>query len=237
MNVDTLVDRLRQVHGDNLAAVVVYGSAASGDQRLDKPRDVNVLVLVRSITLADLEREGPVTQAWAKAGNPAPLTLTEDEWTESADIFPMEYADVLEHHRVLHGDLPAEDRIIDREQLRLQLEQQVMGKLIQLRQGAMAAAGKRGALLELLEASLSTFMVLFRATVRLHGQRPPFTTEELCQRVAELCGLDPTPFVRVVRHKRGDARLGAADAAALLDRYLAETGKLKAHIDQFATTP
>ena len=45
------------------------------------------------------------------------------------------------------------------------------------------------------------------------------------------------PFVRVVRHKRGDARLSAADAPALLDRYLAETGKLKAHIDQFATTP
>jgi hypothetical protein len=148
----------------------------------------------------------------------------------------MEYADVLEHHRVLHGELPAEDRIIDREHLRLQLEQQVMGKLIQLRQGAMAAAGKRGALLELLEASLSTFMVLFRSTVRLHGQRPPSTHEALCHRVAELTGLDPTPFIGVARHKRGEVRLGAADAAALLDRYLAESGKLKAHIDQFATT-
>ena len=236
MNVDTLVERLRGAHGDNLVAVVVYGSAASSENRLAKPRDVNVLVLVRSLTLADLEREGPVAQAWAKAGNPPPLTLTEDEWSESADIFPMEYADVLEHHRVLHGELPAEDRIIDREHLRLQLEQQVMGKLIQLRQGAMAAAGKRGALLELLEASLSTFMVLFRLTVRLHGQRPPSTHEALCDRVAELTGLDPTPFIGVARHKRGEVRLGAADAAALLDRYLAESGKLKAHIDQFATT-
>ena len=236
MDLDTLVSRLRQAHGDNLVAVVVYGSSAS-ERQPEKPRDVNVLVLVRSLTLAELEREGPVAQAWVKAGNPAPLTLTEDEWAESADIFPMEYADVLEHHRVLHGELPTEDRIIDREHLRLQLEQQIMGKLIQLRQGAMAAAGRRGALVELLEASLSTFMVLFRATVRLHGQRPPFTNEELCQRVASLCGLDASPFVRVVRHKRGDARLSAADAGALLDRYLAETARLKAHIDQFATTP
>jgi predicted nucleotidyltransferase len=237
MNVETLVDRLRQAHGDNLRAVVVYGSAAAGDQRQGRARDVNILVLVRSLALDDLEREGPVAQAWAKAGNPPPLTLTESEWLESADIFPMEYADVLEHHRVLHGDLPDEDRIIDREHLRLELEQQVMGKLIQLRQGAMAAAGRRGALLELLEASLSTFMVLFRAAVRLHGQRPPFTSEALCQRVADLCGVDPSPFVQVIRHKRGEARLGAADAAALLDRYLTETGKLKAHIDQFATSP
>lgn len=236
MDTDTLVDRLKQAHGENLVAVVVYGSAASGRQ-LEKPRDVNVLVLVRALALVDLERQGPVAQGWIRAGNPPLLTLTEDEWAESADIFPMEYADVLEHHRVLHGDLPTEDRVIDREHLRLQLEQQVMGKLILLRQGVMAAAGKRGSLLDLLEASLSTFMVLFRATLRLHGQRPPFTNEELCQRVAAQCGLDATPFVRVVRHKRGDARLSAADAPALLDRYLAETGKLKAHIDQFATTP
>jgi hypothetical protein len=39
----------------------------------------------------------------------------------------------------------------------------------------------------------------------------------------------------MVRHKRGEARIGAPDAPALLDRYLAETGKLKAYLDQFAS--
>src|SRR5258707_8543144 len=28
---------------------------------------------------------------------------TVDEWRHSADVFPMEYADILERHRVLHG--------------------------------------------------------------------------------------------------------------------------------------
>ena len=234
MNLDTLPDRLRQAHGDNLRAVVVYGSAA-GSERLSQARDVNVLVLVQTLDMAALEREASVAQAWAKAGNPPPLTLTVEEWGESADIFHMEYADILEHHRVLHGALPDEDKIIDREHLRLQLEQQVMGKLIQLRQGILTAAGKRGGLLELLEASLSTFMVLFRATLRLHGERPPASNEATCERVAALCGIDTAPFVRMVRHKRGESRIGAADAPALLDRYLAETGKLKAYLDQFAS--
>lgn len=236
MKIEDLIDRLRQAHGDDLRAVVVYGSAAGGE-RLRDPRDVNVLVLVRRLDVAALEREGPVAQAWAKAGNPAPLTLTEEEWSESADVFPMEYADILEHHRVMHGSLPEEDRIVDREHLRLQLEQQVMGKLIQLRQGVLAAAGRKAALVELLEASLSTFLVLFRAAVRLHGERPPATSEALCERVASLSGVDTTPFVRMVRHVRGDVRVNAADAPGLLDRYLVETGKLKAHLDQFASHP
>jgi hypothetical protein len=127
--------------------------------------------------------------------------------------------------------------VIDREHLRLQLEQQVMGKLIQLRQGILEASGRRGGLLELLERSLSTFMVLFRATVRLHGERPQPTSEAVCERVAALSGVDTSPFVRMVRHAHGTARIRAADAPALLDRYLAETGKLKAHIDQFAAQP
>jgi hypothetical protein len=236
MNTDELVERLRQAHGDNLRAVVVYGSAAGGE-RLRRSSDANVLVLVRVLDVAALEREGPVAAAWVKAGNPPLLTLTEDEWNESADIFPMEYADVLERHRVIHGVLPDEDRIVDREHLRLELEQQVMGKLIQLRQGVMAGAGRRKAMLELLEASLSTFMVLFRATLRLHGERPPENSEAVCARVGVLCGVDTSPFVRMVRHVRGDAPVSANDAPALLDRYLAETGKLKAHLDQYAPQP
>jgi hypothetical protein len=236
MKIEELVDRLRQAHGDNLRAVLVYGSAAARE-RLRRSQDVNVLILLRTLDMAALGREGPVAQAWAKAGNPPPLTLTESEWMESADIFPMEYADILERHRVMHGALPEEDRVVDREHLRLQLEQQVMGKLIQLRQGVLGASGREKALLELLEASLSTFMVLFRATLRLHGERPPENSEAVCGRVAALCGVDTSPFVRMVRHARGEAQVSAADAPALLDRYLAETGKLKAHLDQYAPQP
>lgn len=236
MKIEELVERLRQAHGDGLLAVVVYGSAAGGE-RLRRSEDANVLVIVRALDLAALERESPIAQAWSKAGNPPPLTLTETEWMDSADIFPMEYADILERHRVVYGALPEEDRIVDREHLRLELEQQVMGKLIQLRQGVLAAAGRSKMQLELLEASLSTFMVLFRATVRLHGERPPSNHEGVCRRVAALCGIDTAPFVSMVRHARGDARVSAVDAPALLDRYLAETARLKVHLDQFATLP
>jgi len=235
MQLTALVERLRQAHGGELLAVVVYGSAARGE-RLRRSDDTNVLVLVRALSVAALEREAPVAQTWAKAGNPPPLTLTEAEWRDSADIFPMEYADILERHQVLHGSLPQAAQKFDAEHLRLQLEQQVMGKLIQLRQGVLQGSGKKGALLALLEASLSTFMVLFRATTRLHGEVPPESSESLCERVAALTGVDTSPFVRVVRHARGAAPLGADEAPAVLDRYLAETGKLKAHLDQFAPT-
>ena len=91
MTLDQLVAHLRAALGDALRAVVLYGSAASGEHH-EKHSDVNVLVVVDRLGSAEL---GPamsdVTRGWRDAGNPAPLLLTVREWQGSADIFPMDW--------------------------------------------------------------------------------------------------------------------------------------------------
>jgi len=92
MTLDDLVAQLTLVYGGGLEAVVLYGSAARGD-RLAKRANLNVLVLVKEITMAHLRKESAVAAAWREAGNPPSLTLTMDEWRGSSDIFPIEYAE------------------------------------------------------------------------------------------------------------------------------------------------
>jgi hypothetical protein len=149
----------------------------------------------------------------------------------------MEYADILERHRVLYGAAPFEGITVSRENLRLQLEHQVMGKLLQLRQGALLAGtdGKRQA--ELIAASLSTMMVLFRAVLRLHGERPPTDNAALSERVGQLTGIDVTPFVRAVRHVRGHERLSAAEAKEVLGGYIGGIEGLRDYLDRYAPEP
>jgi hypothetical protein len=231
MTLEQLVEQLSKAYGAALRTVVLYGSAAAGEL-IAKRSDYNVLVIVDSLDLDALTRGAAVARAWAEGGNPPPLTLTTAEWRASADIFPMEYADILERHRVLHGTPPFDGVAVQREHLRLQLEQQAMGKLLQLRQGILAAGGDRKRLQELLAASLSTFMVIFRAVVRLHGEAPPTDYEALSARVGALAGFDAAPFIGVVRHVRGKGRLEDRDLAPTLGGYLAATQRLVAHIDQ-----
>ena len=76
MTLDELVAQLQKAFGDGLAAVVLYGSAAAGEH-IPKRSDYNVLVIVRALGLAELEREAAIARAWGEAGNPPPLTLTE----------------------------------------------------------------------------------------------------------------------------------------------------------------
>lgn len=233
MTLDELVTQLRQAFGAELRAVVLYGSAAAGEH-VPKKSDYNVLVLVDSLAPDKLAGASAASRAWAEAGNPAPLTLTVDEWRTSGDIFPMEYADVLERHKVLHGQLPT-DITVDPAHLRLELEHEAMGTLLQLRRGTLASGNQGRAQLELLESSFSTVMVIFRAVLRLRGEPAPLDNAALIQRVSGAAGIDGTAFEDVARHKRGERALKPADAGRVLAAYLDGMQRLVKYLDQFRT--
>lgn len=232
MTLEDLVSQLRAAFGPELRAVVLYGSAAAGEH-LPKKSDYNVLVLVEAIPAERLIAASAAVKAWVDAGNPAPLTLTMNEWHGSADIFPIEYADVLDRHRVLFGDLQTDVRV-NPSHLRLQLEHEAMGTLLQLRRGALAAGTDVKQQLSLLENSSSTVMVVFRALLRLRGDDPPRDYVELSKKVATAVGMDPGPFVQVVWHKRGEAPIRAQDAAQVLAGYLSGVQRVKQYLDQYS---
>jgi hypothetical protein len=234
MTLDDLVTQLRSAYGAHLSAVVLYGSAAVGEH-IPKQSDYNVLLLLDKLDWSSVAAASAVARAWNEAGNPPPMTMTVDEWRRSADVFPMEYADILERHRVLHGSLPVDGIVVSRENLRLQLEQQVMGKLLQLRQGALLAGMDAKRQAELIAASLSTMMVLFRAVIRLHGETPEGDNLALSQRVASLAGFDVTPFARAVRHVRSENRLSGDEAGEVLPGYIAGIEQLRRYLDGFAS--
>jgi hypothetical protein len=232
MTLEELVAQLRAAFGAELRSVVLYGSAASGEH-IAKQSDYNVLVLVDSLDVARLDAVAAVVHAWTDAGNRPPFTLTTEEWRRSADIFPMEYVDIQERHRVLHGAPPFDGVRVSPADLRRELEFDAMGKLLHLRKGVLAAGGDGREQLELLAASRSAIMALFRATVRLHGATPPSDTAELCRQVARLAGLDAEPFLRVLRHARGEQKIRSADAGVVLAEYMRGVQQLVAHIDRY----
>jgi len=232
MTLDELVKQLQAAYGPRLASVVLYGSAAAGDHDPRKS-DYNILVLLDRIEATTLSAASAVARAWREAGNPPPMTMTVAEWRSSSDIFPMEYGDILERHRVLHGAAPFDGVTVSRDNLRLQLESQAMGKLLQLRQGVLLAGPDNKRQLELLDASFSTIMVLFRAAVRLAGGVPPADTVKLVEQVAGQAGIDGTPFVRIAAHRRGATPLRPEDAGSLMTQYLSGVERLNAYLDTF----
>jgi hypothetical protein len=232
MTLDDLATQFAAAYGDALRAMVLYGSAAAGEH-VPGRSDYNVLVIVDALPLDRLRAASAATSAWVGAGNPPPLTMTAAEWRSSADVFPMEYADILERHQALLGALPLEGIAVRPADLRLQVEQQARGKLLKLRAGVLAAGADASRQTELLERSLSTIMVVFRGVLRLLGEQPPADYEALSRVVAARTGVDAEPFMRVVRHVRGAARLDGRGAGEVLASYLAGMEQLVAFLDGY----
>ncbi len=232
MSLDELVSQLRAAYGPALRAVVLYGSTVAGE-RIPRRSDSNVLLVVSELPLETLRAAAAVTKAWVADGNPPPMIFTEREWRSSADVFPMEYADILERNRVLFGDDVFAGISVSPEHLRLQVEQEAMGALLHLRQSVFGASANTRAQIEILERSLSKLMILLRAVVRLHGDTPPTDYEALSRMVADRSGFDAEALVRVVRHVRGQARIRAGEAAKALGDYLLAVEHLAHHLDRF----
>jgi hypothetical protein len=216
MTLDGLVQQLRAAHGDALEAVVLYGSAARNSGTPSGAMDV--LVVVRALADDALRAAGAATRSWMEAGNPAPLTFTSAEWKSSTDIFAIEHADILSAHRVLHGTLATEGHEVKRADLRLQLEREVMGKLLQLRREMQARYGDAAGQRALLEAAHGTVFALFRAALRLtDGLTAPYLDSEVVARdVAGKAGFDAAPFLALVAHRRGTTKIAEKEAAAVL---------------------
>lgn len=236
MTLDALTGQLQAAYGPALRAAVLYGSAARAAEAA-RTTTYDLLVVVDALPVEALRRVAPAVRAWREAGHPAPLTLTVAEWRSSADVFPMEYAEVLDAHRVLAGALPLDGIAVDPADLRRQLEFQAMGVLLRVRGGVLAAGNDAGRLTELLRASRSTVLVLFRTLARLHGADPFAAPPALAEWAGRTAGFDPGPFARV----HGDAaapsgakrpvRVGPNEAAEAVAGYLAMLERLVAHVD------
>src|SRR5918912_112071 len=127
-----LIEDLRATHGDNLASVVLYGSAATGEY-VELRSDYNILIALRRIAPEDLRLAQAPVREWRRLGHPLPVYFTTEELRDAADVFPVEFHQMRRARVVLYGEDPFASLTIDDSNLRHQTEYELRSKLIQLR--------------------------------------------------------------------------------------------------------
>lgn len=231
MTASTLAEELRSVFGDGLRAVALYGSAV-GEREAARPADMHVLVIVRELPLDLLTEAGRHVIAWLEGGHPPPLVLTEAEWGASSDVFPMEYADILDSRVELAGQVPVEGLAVDRMELRMAAEREGMGKLLQFRRAVIAVGDDPGRRTELLADSLPAFLAVFRGGLRVLGIHPDADPAGTCREVGFRADVDVTPFARVIEHRRGVSPIAPAEVNGVLAGYLDGVQRVVAWLDR-----
>ena len=225
------VEELSQTFGEELDAVVVYGSAL-GPDFVPGRSDINTLVLLTGLEPPLLERMAKVYSRWRRTLRTVPIVLTRSELQRSTDVFPIEYADMQAQHVTLHGPDPLEYLEIAPVHLRLQLERELKSKLIRLREAFLQAAGPDRAVAQLMTQSVNSFLTLTGAALRLRGEIPPADRGGVLERLNQALGLETTALAQVLELKRGGARLPRGAVGDLFSRYLANVRALVQWVDE-----
>ena len=231
-----LVDDLRATHGANLASVVLYGSAAAGDN-IELRSDYNLLIALNRITPEDLRQAQAPMREWQRLGHPLPVYFTVEELRDAADVFPIEFHQMANARVVLYGHDPFEYVKLSDENLRHQTEYELRSKLIQLRRLYIPASVSVDKLCDLMSDSLSSFAALFRAVLLLHGEDAPIAKPDCVRATAKMLKLDITPFERIFQFRAGgNLPSSEKEANELFGAYLYQVEQVVETIDELRPT-
>src|SRR2546425_1177084 len=219
ISVDDFAKRLEAALGGRLVSLLLYGSAARGTHVAGRS-DVNTLLVCDAADESLFAALGPVLRDWLRGGHPAPLILTAAEWRGSADVFPIEYEDIRAAHRVLAGRDPWPGITVRRDDARRQLEQELKGKLLRLRQAYAAHRGDGKRLGELVAASAGGFFTMLRAALRLAGRPAPAAPDALLRESAATMGFPADGVAQLGEQVRGASAPAVAPRDPRVAQYL-----------------
>lgn len=198
-----LVKDLVATHGDNLASVVLYGSAAAGDH-IELRSDYNLLIALKRITPEDLRLAQPAMREWQRLGHPLPVYFTTEELSDAADVFPIEFHQMANARVVLYGQDPFAFIKFTDANLRHQTEYELRSKLIQLRRMYIPASVSVEKLCDLMSDSLASFAALFRAVLILYGDEAPVAKPDVVRVLVRRFNLNGQPFEKIFAFRASD---------------------------------
>jgi hypothetical protein len=115
---------------------------------------------------------------------------------------------------------------------RLQVERELRTNWLKLRQGVLLAPQKDSLLMRLMDASVSTFVTLFRHALIVLGENEPAGRREVVAHIASLVAGKPDSFFSILDVREGKRPASEVKARETLHGYLDLVEKVTDEVDR-----
>ena len=228
--VDEAVTALAGACGDRLLAVALTGEAASAGYRPGRS-SLSMAVVVDNVETDILDAIRPLVRRWRGTRLATPLVLDPLYLETSRDVFPLEFLDLLDRHRLLTGRIdPFADITVARVHLRIELEEQLRGKMLHLWE--LYLETHRAALLaRALLHTLPHFYMLLRGMLFLREEDRPTDPGALVYAVEAAYQVALPSFRELENARAAGTGIRRSAAGPLFARYLDEVSRLVRVVD------
>jgi len=225
-----IITDYKDVFGDDLVSIILYGSATGKDYRPGKS-DINFMIVLSEEGIEHLDRAFGIVKKWRKRGVAIPLFLTEGYVDTSLDVFPIEYLNFQRDYVLVFGKDILKELTFNPEFIRMQCEREIKGKLLILREAFLETSGKGKALKEVIGNSIPAFVAIFEALLYVKGRDLPGEKREVFRLTAEVFDVSADVFERLLDVKEEKRKFADAEIRNLFTEYLKEVRKLAMLID------
>ena len=219
------VKDVQRLYGDALDGVLLYGSAVRGEF-LPGRSNLNVVLIVKSARADQLKKYGAVHRRWAKEQVVVPLFVTQADLPAMSLVFPLEYLEIQEQHRLLAGQDPFVGFKVDQRHLLAEVLQSLRGNLLRVRQRFIEGGGSEEAITILLPLSLTAILPVLRGVQRLLGRPVLSQGEPLLNDFETFLSIDLSGLRDAWLLKRGQISPGQKEIPRLMERYLESLERL-----------
>jgi predicted nucleotidyltransferase len=122
--INFFIEKLKEIFKGRLKSCILYGSYAKGNY-VKGVSDINLIVIVDNIEGKDLEEIKNKLSKYAYKNLIKPYFFSEWFLLSSSDVFPVEWLDIKENHRVIYGDDLTEKINVKIENLRIEIERKI----------------------------------------------------------------------------------------------------------------
>ena len=220
---------LKEIYGDGLVSVVLYGSAASGEFA-GKSSNINIAVILADTSLENLAKMKKVL-GQHRFRLLDPIFFTEDYMKRSLDVFPVEFLDMKENHILAYGKDILGGLSVDVKNLRFQCEQELKSKLINIKRLYLRTVSA-SALKDLLFKSCTSSLHIMRNLIRMKGKTPPYAKTDILNGLEREFAIGTTAFRKVLDAKGGRVRLTKRGLEELFAAFVDELEKVTLLVDR-----
>jgi len=225
-----IIDDYKDLFGDDLISIILYGSAAGPDYRPGKS-DINFMIVLSEEGIERLDRAFRLVETWQKRKVAIPLFLTQLYVESSQDVFPIEYLNFQRNHVLVYGRDILKELSFDPQFVRLQCEREIKGKLLLLREAFMETAGRGRALRGVIGQSIQAFAAIFEALLYLKEKEIPKERLDVVNLTCDTFDLDAGLFQKLLDIKEEKLKPDDTETKSLFQNYLKEVRKLSKIVD------
>ena len=194
--VERYVADYRGAFGDNLASVIMYGSAVTHEYR-PRHSDINTAIVLCTCEISDLAKSLGIARKWLAKKVAVPFFMTKEYIGSSLDSYPIEFIDMRSNYKVLFGDDVLARLDIKKEHVRLQCERELRGIALHLRREYVRTNGGRTALSMLLGASVKRLLPIFKALLVINDRQIPKLKSDIIMAVEDQYNLGVSVFTEL----------------------------------------